>query len=112
MKRFAILFILLFTWVLAGCASLSGEIAALSRGEASGVFSEVKEGNSPSPDSADIVLKASIKTHLEGYYPFESKQSPHGKREYPFVINGDGQAVTWNVEGAGDSVVHDERSEL
>lgn len=53
---------------------------------------------------ADLVIKASIKTHLESYYILESKESLHGKSGYSFVINIDGQAVTWKVDGQKDTV--------
>jgi hypothetical protein len=43
--------------------------------------------------------RATLKTPLPGYYPLESKASAHGKAVYPFLINIDGQAVMWQVEG-------------
>src|SRR4030043_392453 len=47
----------------------------------------------------DLTITSSIKTHPEGHYLLESKRSLHGKPGYPFVINIDGQAATWKVDG-------------
>ncbi len=85
--------------VLAGCGTSARMISKMGEGERSDVFTELtSEG--PVPDGfADVVIKASLKTPLEGYYPLESKKSAHGKQEYTFLVNIDGQAVLWKVEG-------------
>lgn len=75
------------------------KIMSKSQSDRTDIFSEVKEEGMPPKGFADLVIKASIKTHLESYYILESKESLHGKPGYPFVINIDGQAVTWIVEG-------------
>lgn len=38
----------------------------------------------------DLTINAQIKTHLEGWYLLECKNSLHGKPEYPFLFNIDG----------------------
>jgi hypothetical protein len=81
-----------------GCGIASREIKMKSKSERTDVFSEVKEG-APPKGFADLLIKASIKTHIEGYHLIESKGSLHGKQVYPFVLNVDGQAATWEVEG-------------
>ena len=75
------------------------EIMSKSQSDRTDIFSEVKEEGMPPKGFVDLIIKASIKTHLEGYYILESKESLHGKPAYPFVFNIDGQAVTWKVEG-------------
>jgi hypothetical protein len=67
------------------------------------VFKEVAEGGPIPPGYSDLIIKANIKTHLEGYYIGESKESIHGKPSYPFLINIDGQAVRWNAPGVLDN---------
>jgi len=87
---------------LVGCGVTAREIRAKSLSERTDVFREVKEEGAPPNGFVDVVIKASIKTHLEGYYALESKESLHGKAGYPFVLNIDGQAVTWRVDGHED----------
>ena len=49
-------------------------------------------------------VKASFKTHLSGEGTLlESGDSPHGGRFYRFVVNIDGQAVTWEVKGVREN---------
>jgi hypothetical protein len=51
-----------------------------------------------------VVLKASLKTHLSGEGALlESGNSPHGGPVYRFVLNIDGQAVTWEVKGVREN---------
>ena len=88
--------------VLTGCGVTAKEIKAKSLGERTDIFYEVREEGVPHKGFVDVVIKASIKTHREGYYVLESKKSLHGKAGYPFVLNIDGQAVTWMVEGHED----------
>lgn len=93
----------------AGCGITSREIKMKSRSERTDVFSEVKEGMPPK-GFADLLIKVSIKTHLERYYLLESKGSLHGKQVFPFVVNVDGQAAIWEVEGEKEiTPVRDER---
>lgn len=85
--------------IFAGCGSTTKEIARMSQSEKMGVFAEViSEGPAPA-GYADVVIKASLKTPLAGYYPFESKGSAQGKAIYAFLINIDGQAVQWQEQG-------------
>ena len=85
--------------ILASCGATTKEIARMSQSERADVFTEiVSEGSAPT-GYADMVIRASLKTPLAGYYPLESKETSHGKAVYPFLINIDGQAVLWQVEG-------------
>jgi hypothetical protein len=84
---------------LGSCEASTKMIARMSQSERTDVFTEaVSEGPTPA-DYADLVIKASLKTHLSGDYSLESKGSAHGKAVYPFLINIDGQAVLWQAEG-------------
>lgn len=83
----------------AGCASNAQFLQAASHSRRHDVFREVAERESVPRGYADLELEASIKTHTEGYYPFEPKASPHGKPGYSFLVNVDGQAAKWEVDG-------------
>jgi hypothetical protein len=85
--------------VLAGCITTSQFMNARSQSARTDVFEEVGEKDTAPRGYAFLEIRASIKTHVEGYYPIESKDSLHGKKGYPFVLNIDGQAVAWNVDG-------------
>ena len=100
MKRYTVyVSIVLLIGALSGCGAAARTIAASSISERSDVFTEVA-GNEAAPSGyTDVLITASIKTHLEGYYPAESKTSAHGKETYPFLLNIDGQAVLWKAEG-------------
>lgn len=94
--------VLLFGAII-GCGTAARQIQMKSQGERSDVFSEIREGNIVPRGYADLNIRANIKTHLEGYYFGESKESLHGTPAYPFLINIDGQAIIWKVKGRKDS---------
>lgn len=98
MRRFLSYMLVAVLITITGCVT-SKEIIQKSKSERTDVFSEVKEDEIIPKGFADLVIKASIKTHLESYYILESKESLHGKPGYPFVINIDGQAAVWKVDG-------------
>jgi hypothetical protein len=85
--------------ILASCGATTKEIARMSQSERADIFTEIVSEESAPTGYADMVIRASLKTPLAGYYPFESKESAHGKAVCPFLINIDGQAVLWQVEG-------------
>ncbi len=84
---------------LASCSPALKEIKAKSRSEKTGVFHEVKDNAAPPGGFADLTIKADVKTHLEERYLIEAEGTFHGKPLYPMVINIDGQAAVWEVEG-------------
>jgi hypothetical protein len=89
--------------VILGCGAAAKEIQRKSASAREDIFVEIKDGE-PMPNGyAILTIRASIKTHLEGYYLGESKDSLHGKEEYPYLINIDGQAAKWKVSGTKDS---------
>jgi len=103
MKRItAYISIVLLFMVLAGCGATAKMIAAKSQSERADVFTEVNDADAKSQGNVDMVVKANIKTHVEGYYSGEPEKSLHGKPGYPFVLNIDGQAVLWKVDGQKD----------
>ena len=108
MKRLLIICAVL-AGLIAGCGIASREIKMKSESKRTDVFSEVREGVPPK-GFADLAIRSSIKSHLEGYYLLESKRSLHGKQVYPFLLNVDGQAIVWEVEGEKeDTPSRDER---
>lgn len=85
--------------ILAGCGATAKEIKRMSLSERSDIFTEVvPEGPIPT-GYADLVIRASLKTPLSSYYPLESKRSGQEREFYPFLVNIDGQAVLWQVQG-------------
>jgi hypothetical protein len=89
--------------ILAGCISTTKEIAKMTASTRTDAFVEVTEGNAPA-GFVDLVIKASIKTPLEGYYVLESKTAAQGKPVYPFLVNIDGQAALWTGDGQKESI--------
>ena len=103
MKRInAYVSVVLLITVLAGCGVMAKMIAAKSQSERADVFTEVTDTGAKPQGYVDLVVKANIKTHVEGYHSDESGKSLHGKPGYPFVLNIDGQAVVWKVDGQKD----------
>jgi hypothetical protein len=95
MRRTAVLLVVSVAGVLlAGCVTTSQFMTARSQGARSDVFEEVGEKDTVSREYVLLEIRASIKTHVEGYYPIESKDSIHGKKGYSFVLNIDGQEET------------------
>jgi hypothetical protein len=90
--------------LMIGCGAAAKEILVKTQTVRTDVFSEVKNTKAPAHDSAFLTIKATIKTHLQGYYALEQEDSLHGKPNYPFLINIDGQAETWKVDGQKESV--------
>jgi len=88
----------------ANCGAALEQIRTQSITEREGVFQEVTTTDGPPPGFADVVIKASLKTHLPGEYPLEFGSSPHGGPFYHFTVNVDGQAVTWKVPGQRENL--------
>ncbi len=91
--------------IFANCGAAREQIRTQSVTEREGVFQEVATAEGPPAGFADVVLKASLKTHLSGEGTLlESGDSPHGGPFYSFVLNIDGQAVTWKVPGQRENI--------
>ena len=86
-------------FALVGCATNASLINARSHSNIDGIFSEVIGEGAIPKGYADLEIQASIKTRPEGYFLFEPRDSVQGKPGYPFLLNVDGQAVTWKVDG-------------
>ncbi len=97
-------FISVMSIILIGCGATAKTIKQKTQSEHVGVFTEIKNSETPAQGFAVLTVKATLKTHLEGYYILESKDSICGKPDYPFVINIDGQAATWKVDGQKESL--------
>ena len=103
MNRMAIvLSAMMASIVLAGCGTAARTIMANSQSERRDIFKEVPVSNQAPSGYVDVLIRASIKTHLEDYYIAEPGDQAHGKPTYPFLINIDGQSVVWNVPGVLD----------
>uniref|UniRef100_A0A7V4GAB9 Uncharacterized protein n=1 Tax=Desulfobacca acetoxidans TaxID=60893 RepID=A0A7V4GAB9_9BACT len=74
-------------------------IRSKSQSLVSHVFQEVQDRERPPEGHADLSLRVSLKTHLPGYYLLALEGSPHGQPTYTFVVNIDGQAQTYEVQG-------------
>jgi hypothetical protein len=83
---------------LGGCAATQ-QIKIKSHSERTDIFREVREEGEIPNGCADLIIQASLKTHLEGFYMFELEESFHGKPRFPFLINVDGQAILWEING-------------
>lgn len=97
-KLIFLLLCIVFASAAFGCSASSKVIKLKAQGEKKEVFHETAE-ELPPAGYADLIIKARIKTHIEDHYIFESKKSLHGKLGYPFLLNIDGQAATWKVDG-------------
>jgi hypothetical protein len=86
-------------FALVGCATNAPLIQARSHSNRDGIFSEVTGQGAIPKGYADLEINASIKTRPEGYFLLEPRDSVQGKPSYPFLLNVDGQAVTWKVDG-------------
>jgi hypothetical protein len=85
--------------VLIGCGVTANIIKQKTQNTRSDVFTEIRNDDTPSEGFVTLAIKATIKTNLDGYYLLESKDLMHGKQGYPFIINIDGQAAAWKVDG-------------
>lgn len=101
-KRITCLSLAVLILALAGCGLTTREIRDRSLSERTDVFVEVKEEGLPPAGCVDLVVRASIKTHLERYYLCESQKTFHGRPGYPFLINIDGQAHIWKMDGQNE----------
>ena len=96
-------FIIILTLLLTGCATntaVTDQIRQKSM-EQGAVFQELTDGM-PTPGFSVLIIRATMKTLKEGFYPLEFKSPLHGKPEYPFVFNIGGQGVTWLAKGTPD----------
>jgi hypothetical protein len=101
MKKLTMLLLSTMIIYTAGC----GYVTTMNKNTPkTDVFTEVIEENPIPKGFTNVVIKASIKTHEEGFYWFEPKNSMHGKQGYPFILNIDGQVITWKVDGKKEDI--------
>ena len=93
------LLVIMLGVVFAGCGNTAKVIQARTQSEKTDIFKEIKDEGKIPKGFAELTIKAHIKTHIEGYYILESNESQHGRQKYPFIVNIDGQAEQWEVDG-------------
>ncbi|MRR17963.1 MAG: hypothetical protein EG826_16060 [Deltaproteobacteria bacterium] len=99
-----IAFIGMLILTAAGCAASGKIIKQKAQSERTDIFTEIGNHNESQQGFAVLNIKATIKTHLEGYYFLESQELMCGKRDYPILINISGQARTWRLEGEKEAL--------
>ncbi len=103
MKKLILLIFIMSGLLFGGCATnfaMSDQIHGKAVEQAA-VFEEIKD-NISSDRGGVLAIKAKMKTVKEGFYPLESKNTLHGKPEYPFVFNIGGQGIVWQAKGLAD----------
>jgi hypothetical protein len=103
MKQVILWPFIIFVLLINGCATntaVTNQIREKSL-EQGAIFQELTDGT-PTPGFSVLIIKATMKTLKEGFYPLEFKSALHGKPEYPFVFNIGGQGVTWPAKGTPD----------
>lgn len=102
---------LLLGFVLLGCNALSNSQVIIP--ERNDVFREVSKDSPVPPGSVMLTVKAEIKTHHKDFYLLESRNSPHGRQQYPILINIDGQQAFWEMPGMrDDTAMYDELGDV
>ena len=99
MKKILMLLFIGIVITMVGCGIASKKIAKRSFSKNTDVFYEIQEEGTSQEGLVDLIIKAQIKTHPEGWYFIDSKDSLHGKPAYPFLFNIDHQAIVWEVPG-------------
>ena len=87
------------TATLVGCGATLKVIERMGQSVRTDVFTEITADSAAPAGFVDLVIKGSLKAPLEGYDAPESKAPVHEKSGYPFLVNIDGQAVVWKVDG-------------
>lgn len=77
---------------LAGCSAATKELTRMSQSVKTDLFTEINTAAALPSGFADVVIRSSIKIPLRRDKP------------YSFLINIDGQAVVWNVDGQRETV--------
>lgn len=86
-------------FALVGCVASSQEIKLHSESLRADVFKEVK-GEELQPGFADVIIKTSLKTPVQQPSADNKSQiTTPGNEGCPFLLNIDGQAVQWVVDG-------------
>src|SRR3972149_8578528 len=90
--------------LLLSCGTALKEISLRSQSERTDIFKEVQKREPIPGEFVELTITSSIKTHLEGDSLLEPESSLHGKAGYPFLLNIDGQAVTWKIDGQKENI--------
>jgi hypothetical protein len=85
---------------ISGCASVATQTDILCEGPlADGPVVEVPTAVNPTPGMVGMIIKATIKTHPEGFYLLEPESHMHGKTGFPFVVVIDNKTFEWHDDG-------------
>jgi hypothetical protein len=84
---------------LAGCAAHKPAIQPTAYSNRDDIFSEVSGKGTIPTGYADLEIEASVKALPHGHFLFKAPRSVQGRQDYPFLLNVDGQAMTWRVGG-------------
>ena len=103
-KAIIYLVIVILISAVARCGLATKKIKLKSQSEKTDFLIEVNEEGIPAKGYVDLLIKTSIKTHLEGYYFMEPRKTFHGQEGYPIVMNIDGQAITWKLKGQKETI--------
>ena len=96
---FVVGYILIMAFI-SGCASVATRADILCESPlAGGPVVEVPAAEGPTPGKVGLVIKATIKTHPEGFYLLEPKSHMHGKTGLPFVVVVDDKTFEWHDDG-------------
>ncbi|MBN1663448.1 MAG: hypothetical protein JW943_07600 [Deltaproteobacteria bacterium] len=99
-KIFTLLCITLLAVLFSGCGEmLRKEIVTQSLTARSDIFAEVNKDEPVPAEFGVVQINASIKTRTANHYLINLGTSDVGKPAYPFVINIDGQAMEWRIDG-------------
>ncbi|HYA87310.1 MAG TPA: hypothetical protein VEI57_09640 [Nitrospirota bacterium] len=99
MRRLFVIIFLLPGALFLGCGGVKNIIEEKAISARTDIFREMQAEEALSKGFSDLLIRAQLKTHLEGHYILEPRGSFHGKPKYPFVFNVDGQAIIWEVDG-------------
>jgi hypothetical protein len=103
-KLIHIMIALIVVFLLDGCLLPTKEIARMTNSTRTDVFVEDPAGGKAQVGFVDLVIKASIKNPVKGYYLLEAKTPSREKPSCPFLLNIDGQAVLWTGDGQEETV--------
>jgi hypothetical protein len=105
---------LLLIALVSGCASVAKQPDTACEGTwAGGPITEVAMTEGSMPGKVGLVIKATIKTHPEGFYLLEPTSHMHGKTGFPFVVVIDDKMFEWHDDGHREALPsYDEKGDL
>ncbi|MBN1381198.1 MAG: hypothetical protein JXA41_05960 [Deltaproteobacteria bacterium] len=112
-KLFALGGVVLLAVLFSGCGEmLHREIVVQSQSARSDIFAEVDKDAPVPAEFGAVQIKASIKTRHKGYYASNLGTPNVGKSGFPFLLNIDGQAAEWKIDGEKENTPRFEKGML